>query len=116
MSIQFYMDVHVPMSVTDGLRRRGIDVLTSQEDGTTDYDDRRLLKRAHQLGRVLITQDNDFLEIGAQLQGLEEDFVGIVYVHQLGMGIGEMIEELRLIADCADHDEVANRVIFLPLK
>jgi hypothetical protein len=45
-----------------------------------------------------------------------EQFVGLVYVHQLSLGIGELIEELRLIADCADHEEIANRVIYLPLR
>jgi len=29
-----YMDVHVPMVITQALRRRSLDILTSQEDGT----------------------------------------------------------------------------------
>ncbi len=33
MTIQFYMDVHIRRSITDGLRRIGLDVLTAQEDG-----------------------------------------------------------------------------------
>ncbi len=31
MAQALYMDVHVPSAVTEGLRRRGVDVLTSQE-------------------------------------------------------------------------------------
>jgi hypothetical protein len=27
--VGFYMDVHVPLAVTEGLRRRDVDVLTS---------------------------------------------------------------------------------------
>jgi hypothetical protein len=34
MPLSLYMDVHVPAAITAGLRRRGVDVLTSQEDGT----------------------------------------------------------------------------------
>jgi hypothetical protein len=34
MPLPVYMDVHVPAAITAGLRRRGIDVLTSQEDGS----------------------------------------------------------------------------------
>ena len=32
MSLRLYMDHHVPFSVTEGLRQRGIDVLTAYED------------------------------------------------------------------------------------
>lgn len=39
MSLRFYMDVHVPVVITQQLRRRGIDVLTSQEDGTRRASD-----------------------------------------------------------------------------
>jgi hypothetical protein len=28
------MDVHVPAAITEGLRRRNVDIVTSQEDGT----------------------------------------------------------------------------------
>jgi hypothetical protein len=33
------MDHHVDAAITEGLRRRGVDVLTSREDGTTTWDD-----------------------------------------------------------------------------
>jgi predicted nuclease of predicted toxin-antitoxin system len=59
MSLAVYMDVHIPLAITDGLRRRGIDVLTSQEYETTELDDEFLLARASELGRLLFTQDQD---------------------------------------------------------
>jgi hypothetical protein len=31
--LRLYMDVHVKAAITAGLRRRGIDVVTAQEDG-----------------------------------------------------------------------------------
>lgn len=46
MSVRFYMDEHVHGAVTSGLRRRGVDVLTAQEDGQTGADDDSLLDRA----------------------------------------------------------------------
>lgn len=33
MSVRLYMDVHVRRAVTEGLRLRGVDLLTAQEDG-----------------------------------------------------------------------------------
>jgi predicted nuclease of predicted toxin-antitoxin system len=61
VAIRFYMDVHVPAGITGALRRRGIDVLTSQEDGTREVADDALLERAGELDRVLVSQDTDLL-------------------------------------------------------
>lgn len=56
------MDVHVPRAITEGLRLRGIDVLTAQQDGATRLSDPELLDRATALGRILSTQDGDLLQ------------------------------------------------------
>jgi predicted nuclease of predicted toxin-antitoxin system len=61
MSIALYMDQHVPRAITNGLRLRGVDVLTAHEDGTSELDDASLLDRATELKRVLFTQDDDLL-------------------------------------------------------
>jgi len=58
--IRLYMDVHVRREVTVGLRMRGVDVLTAQEDGAATLPDAELLTRATELGRVLFSQDTDF--------------------------------------------------------
>jgi hypothetical protein len=36
MSVRLYMDVHVRRAVTEGLRMRGVDVLTAQDDGAAE--------------------------------------------------------------------------------
>ena len=46
MISKLYMDEHVPSAITEGLRWRGVDVLTAQEDGRTGEDDPELLDRA----------------------------------------------------------------------
>jgi hypothetical protein len=116
MAHAFYMDVHVPSAVTAGLRRRGVDAVTSQEDSTQESEDEALLKRAMQLGRVLFTQDEDLLAIASRWQQESREFAGVVYCHQLGPGIGDIIEDLELLAFCVNDDEVRNRVIYLPLR
>jgi hypothetical protein len=110
------MDVHVPSAVTEGLRRRGVDVLTSQEDGTREMDDSALLQRASGLGRVLFTQDDDLLAIASRWQHEGREFAGLIYSHQLGPGIGCVIEDLELIADCTGEEDIRNVVIYLPLR
>lgn len=115
MSLPFYMDVHVPAAITEGLRQRGIDVLTSQVDGTRTEDDEALLGRASELERILFTQDDDLLRVSAEWQETGREFSGIVYAHQLGPGIGRIIEDLEIISTCATADELRNTVCYLPL-
>lgn len=74
MSLKFYMDVHVHRAITVGLRQRGVDVLTAQEDAADRFDDKALLNRASEIGRVLFTQDEDFLTETAQRQRSGESF------------------------------------------
>ncbi len=52
MSVKIYMDVHVKRAVTDGLRLRGVDVLTAQQDGAAEFEDPALLNRATELERL----------------------------------------------------------------
>jgi hypothetical protein len=109
------MDVHVSLAITDGLRRRGIDVLTSQEDETAELDDEPLLARATELGRLLFTQDQDFLRLAPQWSQSMRHFVGIVFAQQRGASLGRIVEDLELIATCAEAEELANRITYLPL-
>ncbi len=53
--IKFYLDEHVPKAVTEGLRRRGVDVITVQELGLQAAEDAWHLERASQDGRVVVT-------------------------------------------------------------
>lgn len=99
MSTKLYMDVHVRRAVTIGLRLRGVDVLTAQEDGAERFDDPRLLARATELGRVLFTQDDDLLQEAGRRQDKGEGFAGVIYSHQLNVTIGQCIEDLELIAE-----------------
>jgi predicted nuclease of predicted toxin-antitoxin system len=66
MSVGLYMNVHIRRQITEGLRQRGVDVLTAQEDGTTRLPDSELLDRATELGRVLVTEDRDLLREAAR--------------------------------------------------
>jgi hypothetical protein len=52
VSVTLYMDVNVRQAVTDGLRLRGVEVLTAQEDGSRELEDDALLDRATELGYV----------------------------------------------------------------
>ena len=59
------MDQHVPATESEGLRRRGVDVLTAQEAGMYSAKDEEHLAFALSGGRVIFTEDSDFLRIHA---------------------------------------------------
>jgi hypothetical protein len=109
------MDVHVPRAVTTALRLRKVDVVTAQEDGMAELDDADLLRRATELGRILVSQDQDLLREGARRQQENGDFSGIVYGHQLRVTIGQMVEDLELIAWATSLEEWRGRIEYLPL-
>lgn len=110
------MDVHVRRAVTEGLRLRGVDVLTAQEDGAAEFEDPALLDRAAELKRVLFSQDDDLLREANKRQQTGETFAGVIYAHQLNITIGRCIDDLELIAKATDLDEWLNNTVYLPLN
>ncbi|HXG66751.1 MAG TPA: DUF5615 family PIN-like protein [Blastocatellia bacterium] len=109
------MDMHIPRAISEGLRLRGVNVLTAPEDGTTRTDDPDLLDRATALGRALFTQDGDFLNIAAERQRSGQAFAGIVFARQTEVTIGQCVNDLELIAKVYEPEDLANRVEYLPL-
>ncbi len=113
--VAFYMDVHVNKAITLGLRRRGVDVRTAQEDGSATLADPDLLDRAAALGRLIFTQDDDFLAEAHRRQRAGEYFVGVLYIHQRDAQIGQCVSDLETIALASELEEYANEVRYLPL-
>lgn len=115
MPYALYMDHHVSRVITNGLRTRGIDVLTTQEDGTQELADSLLLDRATKLRRVLFTRDDDFLRETTRRLRNGQEFCSVVYAHQLHVSIGDCIAGLELICMTSTPEDVLNKVYFLPL-
>ncbi|MBI4785890.1 MAG: DUF5615 family PIN-like protein [Chloroflexi bacterium] len=106
--IRFYMDEHVDGAVTEGLRRRGVNVLTAQEARMHPADDDKHLALAVEQDRVVFTQDADFLRLHAA--GVSHP--GIVYAPQ-HTPVGYIIRGLMLIHDVLEPKDMLNHVEFL---
>lgn len=115
MNLPLYMDENVHGAITSGLRLREVDVLTVQEDNLSGFADMLVLDRATELGRIVFSQDRDFLVEAKHRQSRGVPFPGIVYGHQLVVQIGDCIRDLELIAKLGELQEFENRVQFLPL-
>ena len=108
------MDVHVPQAITHQLRRRGVSVMTAQEDGTGTLEDPDLLRRTTGLGRVLFTQDIRFRVRAEEWQRSGTPFAGLIYAHQRN-SIGVLVHELEMLAKASEPEEWRNQVVHLPL-
>jgi predicted nuclease of predicted toxin-antitoxin system len=109
------MDVHVPLAITRGLRRRGVDVLTSQQDGTTRLPDDQLLDKAAQIGRILFTRDPDLLVEAAQRLRSSRSCATVIFARQTKVSIGQCVADLEIIAKSATAEDTMNQVVYLPL-
>lgn len=107
--IRFHLDENVDPAIAEGLRRRGVDVTTTQQVGLLRASDEKQLEFALAEERTLVTHDEDFLALAKQ--GTEH--LGIAYCHPELRSIGQIIAALMLIRDCMTPDEMKNHVEFL---
>lgn len=107
--IRFYTDEQVARVVVDGLRRRGVEVMTCQEAGLLGASDDEHLAFAAGRQCVIFSQDDDFLRLHAS----SVPHTGIVYAHQR-TPIGVIIQGLLLIYEVLEPQEMVNHVEFIP--
>lgn len=113
--VGLYMDVHIPNAITLGLKARGVDVITAQEDHCAELSDPALLDRASGLGRALFSCDEDLLIEGQRRQTENIYFAGVIYIHLLRISIGKCIEDLEFLSLAANKEDLENQIVFLPL-
>jgi predicted nuclease of predicted toxin-antitoxin system len=108
-TIRFHRDECCDPAIADGLRRRYIDVTTSQEAGLIEAEDERQAAYGLAENRVVFTHDADFLRL--QAAGVAHS--GIVYRAKDTLGLGEIIRRLVLVWEIYEPEEIVNRVEFL---
>lgn len=108
-TIRFHLDEDADPAIAEGLRRRGIDVTTSQEAGLLGATDSIQLDHARVEARVLFTHDDDHLALNSRGVG----HAGIVYCHRLRRSLGEVIDGLVLIWELCEPEEMVDRVEYL---
>lgn len=106
--VKFYCDDHIGKAVARALRRRGADVVTAHEAGMAGAKDDDHLRSAHSQGRVVITQDKDFLVLHAS--GVSHS--GIAYAHQ-ETPWPRIRDSLILIFEVLDPDDMIGKIEYL---
>ena len=108
-TIRFHLDENCPRALADGLRRRGIDVTTTPEAGLLEATDEEQTAYALREGRVIFTQDEDFLAI----QASGTPHAGIAYCKKDTRSIGDMIRGLALLWEIYEPAEMVGMLEYL---
>ena len=96
-------------AIANGLRQRGIDVTTTVDADLIDAEDEEHLAFAVSQGRIVVTQDADFL----RLHGAGKAHAGIAYFAQGSRTLGEVIAHLTLMHDCLAAEDMRGKVEYL---
>ena len=89
-------------------------LVTARDDGHAEAPDDELLDRAHQLGRLVFTQDIRFKALAEAWQRLDRPFAGLAFGHQLRGTIGQYVRNLELIAHASEPTEWVGTGVYLP--
>jgi len=106
--IAFYTKESVNVATSEGLKRRGINILAARDAGNLGLSDEEQLNYVAKNNFVIVTHDDDFLTMA-----IKYDHKGIVYVHQQKYGVGDLIRKLKLLWDVAEQEDFRNHVEFL---
>jgi predicted nuclease of predicted toxin-antitoxin system len=103
------MDQHFPGPASTGLRRHGIDILTSQDANRCGLSDPDQLAFATAEGRVFVTFDTDFLALHQR----GTSHAGIAWCQEQKYSIGQLIQALKLLHGVLNRDDMINHVEYL---
>lgn len=96
-------------------RRPDLDIVRVQDVGLSGADDPSILAWAAEEGRLLLTHDVETM-VGFAYERVDAGLrmPGVIEV-MLGAPIGQVINEIVLLATCSLDDEWEGRVAFIPL-
>ena len=103
--VKFYLDENLSPEILRQLRLQGIDVI----QGPLGAQDTRHLRNATAMGRVVCTEDRDFLKLASA--GIEH--AGIIRGRQRRHSIGDWVKYLQLVHAACDAEELRNTVSFV---
>lgn len=115
MTIRLYVDEDASArALVQGLRARGVDVVTAYEAHLSGADDPSQLVYASAQSRVLYTFNvGHFYRIHGDWLAQERPHAGIIVVHRQKYPVGEQIRRLLRIINSRSAEEVRNTLRFL---
>ena len=103
--VKFYLDENLSPEIGNRLQAEGIDIIR----GALGADDPEHLQRASGMGRIVCTEDDDFLALAASVN----EHGGIIKGEQEKHSIGDWVRYLRLVHAACTAEELRNTVSFV---
>jgi hypothetical protein len=111
--LKAYADEHVLSAIVQALRQRGMEVVTVQERQGEGTDDADVLAEALRDGRIVLTNDTDFLVLAARHTNRGESFAPIYFWPQSRRRVGELVRSIIREASRGSYAALCSRVYFL---
>jgi hypothetical protein len=107
-----YLDEHIQAALAQGLRVRGVDVLTTQEAGNISLDDEGQLRFAVTQGRSLLSYNKrHFAKLHYDWMAAGRNHSGIILSDQLAAGI--VLRRLMKLYFSLTREQLENRLEYL---
>jgi hypothetical protein len=115
MRIRLYIDEDaMSRPLVNGLRARGIDVITVAEEKRRGLNDELQLEFATRQGRVLCTSNiGDFYRLHTEYLRQGKAHAGIIFIPQQRYGVGEQIRRLLKLISTKSAETMQSQVEFL---
>ena len=107
--LRLQLDEHMSNDLLRELRKAGFDVVLPKEIGLRSADDDVALSHAAATGRVIVTDDVDFLRMHRRAQ----DHAGIVFCGPRLTTPGHIVRSLRKLSKHTTQDALGGRLIYL---
>ena len=103
--------------IVRGVRRRNsdVDIVRVQDAGLSGEPDPRVLAWAAAEGRVLFTHDVNTMTAHAKRRAEQGSPMPGLFAVFRAMPIGDVIEDVLLIAECGLEGEFEGKICYLPL-
>lgn len=111
--ISVYTDENVGPRIIDGLRRRGVHVVTSAEQRMLGATDPEHFTRAMELGAILLTADTDHLALARAALAAGGEHPSVIYFHIAWCDPAEVVRETCGIALAIEPGETRNRIWYV---
>lgn len=113
MPLSLYADECLDARTVAGLRRRSIDIQTTADEALLGAPDERQLAQAIARGRVVVTNDQDFLRLAHDRMEKGLPFPGVIFVLP-GTPVGDAVRAIADLAVVLDAYDMAGRIEWVP--
>ncbi len=107
--IKIQVDEHISNAVVKGIRAKGIEIYSVEEENLKGFSDVNILEFCKKNKRVLLTNDDDFFRLSQM-----GNHYGIIFLTTQFVSTGEVIRAVVRLVDTLVERDFADSWFFIP--